>query len=646
MAFGQTLGLPFILDSRVKGRITLESAQPIALDRAYAMFVSALSLQGFAVVEQDGYAKILPAADAKSAGVGRADSTRIQSGGLMTRVFRLEHESATQVMSAIRALVPASNPITANPATNTLVVTDTVENLRQVAKLIASLDSPQEGFIRSYASQHALASDLAPMVDRLVNNVSSKGGSEYAHQRVTLLPSSRNNSLVAQGFDESRVRFALEVARQLDTPTKNPGNVHVVYLRNAEAVPLANTLQGLFRSGQQQSSVGGAASDGGKPPPASLARPDNNPATSALSSATGELKTPEGVIVRAEPGLNALIVVAPDAIYKQIRSVIDRLDVRRAQVYIESLIVEVSTDRAAEFGVQFQYIDGLNAAGNNAFGGTNFGNRSAGASGNLLDLTRNPTNMAGGLNLGLVRGTIDFNGTQLTNLGVLARALETEGAGNVIATPNLMTLDNEEARITIGQNVPFITGSYSTTAGAGTATPFQTVERKDVGTTLRVKPTVSEGGAIKMQIFQEVSSVTDRTLAAGLITNRRVIESQVVVDDEQMIVLGGLIEDREVTEKSKVPLLGDIPLLGGLFSYDTTRRVKSNLLVFLRPVIIRDQSESNVLSVGRYDNIRNDQTELPRPGVLRDFGRRMLDEKAMPTVKPKGPAQQVRPPSD
>lgn len=655
--FGTSMGTPFLLDPRVKGKLTLESPQPVALGQAYAMFVSALSLQGFAVIEQDGFSKILPAADAKSAGVGVSTGGRAAAGGagLVTRVFRLQEESATQVMSAIRALVPAANPISAIAQTNSLVVTDSAQNIAQIAKLIGVLDKPQDGYLEHYDVKHVFALDLAAMVDRLVNNAAGRNANDYSHLRVQFLPSARTNGLVIYGPSESQVAFAADLARQLDTPTKQAGNVHVVYLKHAEAAALANTLQGIFQiSGQVTASGTGPsegsanASPGGRVSGSGLGRADSkNPATSALSSSTGDVRTPEGAVIRAEPSLNALIVVAPEPIYRQIRAVIDRLDVRRAQVYIESLIVEVSADRAAEFGVQFQYLESLTDTGTRGFGGTNFGGRSAGISGNLLDISRNPLGMAGGLNLGVLRGSITYNGTTLANLGLLARALETQGAANVIATPNLLTLDNEEARITIGQNVPFITGSFSSTGTGAGVNPFQTIERKDVGTTLRVKPTVTDGGTIKLQIFQEVSSVTDTTLAAGLITNRRAIESQVLVDDEQIIVLGGLIEDREVTEKSQVPLLGDIPLLGALFRYDTTSRRKTNLLVFLRPVILRTPEDSNILSVDRYDAIRKSQKlDLPeRSSTLPDFGRKLLEERGLAPVKPQ-PANAVRGQSD
>ncbi len=641
-AFGQSMGASFILDPRVKGTITLESQAPVTLTRAYAMLVSALTLQGFSVIEQGDLIRVLPSADAKSAGapfLGEAVPASYQ--GLVTKSFSLQHESATQVLAAIRALVPASNPITAVPQSNTLLVTDTAENLRNIERIIASIDKPRDGFMRRYEVRHGTAADLAVMVDRLVNSGQVRGSADYAHSRITLMPESRTNALIIHAFDESRLGFAYSVAEQMDLPARNPANIHVVYLKHADAMSLAATLQSLFRTGSQT------------PRPIvdqkSAATATTTATPTPLAQMSGNTAGQEGVIVRADNGLNALIIVAPEPLFMQMRQVISELDVRRAQVYIESLIVEVSNDRAAEFGIQFQYLDGLNSTGTSAFGGASFAGRSG--AGSLLDVIRNPLATGQGLNIGVIRGTVsvpfvDASGVSRTatvaNLGLLARALETQGVGNVIATPNLLTLDNEEARIIIGQNVPFVTGNYTLNAGA-TQTPFQTIERKDVGTTLRVKPTVTEGGGIKLQIFQEVSSVVPASVATldlaatqGLTTNRRAIESTVIVDDEQIIVIGGLIEDREQISKNKVPFLGDIPVLGALFRYDSSSRVKTNLMVFLRPVILRDANDANILSSDRYQSIRRVQSELPKTdGWLPDFGRRILEERGLGAVKPK-----------
>ena len=290
----------------------------------------------------------------------------------------------------------------------------------------------------------------------------------------------------------------------------------------------------------------------------------------------------------------------------------------RDRVYIESLIVEVSADKAAELGLQWQFLNPSSSGGNTWIGGTNLPPRGTGT--NILDVTTGIGNIATGLNVGLVRSGVSILGTEVINLGVLARALETEADANIKATPNLLTLDNEEARIIIGQNVPFITGQYTATAGV-VANPFQTIERKDVGTTLRVRPQVSEGGAVKMQIFQEVSSVQDVSLAAGLITNRRAIESNVLVDDGQIVVLGGLIQESVEGNVSKVPLLGDIPGIGRLFRYDSRTRKKTNLLVFLRPIVIRDAGSAWDVTANRYDYIRSmsDSSQLPHLPGLPDY---------------------------
>lgn len=650
-AFGQSMGVTILLDPRVKGKITLESPGPVPIARAYALFVSALSLQGFSVIESDNAIKILPATDAKTAG-GRVAGDR-PAAGMLTRVFSLRHESSAQILNAIRALVPAASPMSALPQSNSIVVTDTAENIARIEKIIASLDVSVTGLVEAYTCVHMLPSDLAAMIDRMINEPLSRIGqpADTAYQRITFLPSSRNNTLFIRGYDRTRIELALRLARQFDIPTKTPGNVHVVYLKNAEARHLATVLQSIFRSSISPTDPLG--SQGRPRPPETSASLTTAPSatTTAMASSTSATGAPtqqapiadlilgEGVLVRPEPTLNALIVVAPDPMYRDIRAVIEQLDVRRAQVYIESLIVEVSSDRAAEFGVQFQYLDGLSTGATRGIGGTNFGTPGTGT--NLLDLAASPTSAARGLNIGLIRGTITYNGTTFANLGALARALESRGNTNVIATPNLLTLDNEESRIIIGQNVPFLTGTYTTGVNPN---PFQTIERRDVGTTLRVRPMVTEGGAIRLQIFQEVSSVSnDRSLAttSGLITNRRAIESTVLVDDEQIIVLGGLIEDREVTGESKVPFLGDVPVLGTLFRFDTKSRVKSNLLVFLRPVILRSAEDSNVITANRYDLIRRAQRgeAVQPPLTLPEFGFPELQDNPLPRIKPAPPSK-------
>jgi len=623
-AFSTSMAMPFLLDARVKGKITLETPGPISLDQAYELLVAALSLQGFAVVAADGYAKVVPTAEAKSQ--FPAMNSEATAAGLSTRVFQLENEDATQLLAAIRALVPATNPMTAHPSSNSLIITDTRENLRRITEIIRSLDRPNRNAIQTVSINHGFASDIAQTVDQLVNRGNSeRGGKLPEHLQVVILPDARTNRILFQSSDLRRLSQAAELARDLDSPLATPGNVHVLYLKNSEAAVLAQTLQNLYRSGAQTVGSGsrqsssltrpvGASGNAGQPNQAlSMAGAQGNGkalASSNVGAPQAAVLGPEasGIVIQAEPNLNALLIVAPESVFREIRAVIEKLDVRRAQVFIESLIVEVSADRAAEFGVQFQYLDGLNASGSSGFGGTNFTPRGGGA--NLLDLAANPLSASQGLNVGVIRGTVSFGGATLANLGVLARALETQGAGNIIATPNLLTLDNEEAKIVIGQNVPFLTGSY-TTSGNSSGNPFQTIERRDVGTTLRVRPMVSEGGTVRLQIFQEVSSVVNQRLAEGIVTNKRSIESTVLVEDGEFVVLGGLISDEEGTAESRVPLLGDVPFFGGLFRYETRERKKTNLFVFLRPVVLRSGSDSNVVTMGKYEALRAGQRSQP-----------------------------------
>ena len=652
-AFSTSMAMPFLLDARVKGKITLETPGPISLDQAYELLVAALSLQGFAVVAADGYAKVVPTAEAKSQ--FPAMNTEATAAGLSTRVFQLENEDATQLLAAIRALVPATNPMTAHPSSNSLIITDTRENLRRITEIIRSLDRPNRNAIRTVSINHGFASDIAQTVDQLINRGSSdKGGKLPEHLQVVILPDARTNRILFQSSDLRRLSQAAELARDLDSPLATPGNVHVLYLKNAEAAVLAQTLQNLYRSGKQTVGSGSRQSSSLTRPVGATGNASQPNQGSSMSAVQGNGKAPtsssagapqasilgpedSGVVIQAEPNLNALLIVAPESLFREIRAVIEKLDVRRAQVFIESLIVEVSADRAAEFGVQFQYLDGLNATGSSGFGGTNFTPRGGGA--NLLDLAANPLSASQGLNVGVIRGTVSFGGATLANLGLLARALETQGAGNIIATPNLLTLDNEEAKIVIGQNVPFLTGSY-TTSGNSSGNPFQTIERRDVGTTLRVRPMVSEGGTVRLQIFQEVSSVVNQRLAEGIVTNKRSIESTVLVEDGEFVVLGGLISDEEGTGESQVPLLGDVPLFGSLFRYETRERKKTNLFVFLRPVVLRSGSDSSVVTMGKYEALRAGQRSQPSPSdnvILPSLGKPelpSLDPASKPVIEP------------
>jgi general secretion pathway protein D len=319
-------------------------------------------------------------------------------------------------------------------------------------------------------------------------------------------------------------------------------------------------------------------------------------------------------MIQADIASNSLVITSSEPVYNNLRSVIDKLDVRRPQIFVEALIVEVTADKMGELGVQWQNLTGINKSGTNIIGGTNFGTGST----SIVGAATNPTSVAQGLNIGLVNGTTTLGGVTITNLGMLAHALETNTDANILSTPNLMTLDNEEAKIVVGQNVPFVTGSYAQTGSATTATPFQTVERKDVGLTLKIKPQIMQGGTVKLQIYQEVSSVDSTSTTTGVTTNKRSIESNILVDDNQIVVLGGLIQDSVKNGKSKTPLLGDIPILGNLFRYETRQQTKTNLMVFIRPYIMYQSDGYRKITDERYDQMskRREDARLPNHWVL------------------------------
>jgi len=401
----------------------------------------------------------------------------------------------------------------------------------------------------------------------------------------------RSNSLLVRSENPARIQMLRGLVGGLDVPGAAGGNIHVVYLRNAEATKLAETRRGIL-TGEAPSGLATATTTAASQ-------------TASVSSVSGA----GGGMILADAATNSLVISAPDVTYNALRAVIDKLDARRAQVFVEALVVEITAEKAAEFGIQWQDLRGIEKSGTNFIGGTNLGGRNSGS--NILDAAVNLGTLGQGLNIGIVSGTINIPGLGVvTNLGALARALESDANANILSTPNLLTMDNEEAKIVIGQNVPFITGQYAQTGSTTTPSPFQTIERRDVGLTLRVRPQVSEGGSVKLEIYQEISSLRPTTTAADIITDMRSIDSTVLVDDGRIIVIGGLIQDTMQDGVDRVPLLGDIPLIGHLFRSEKRKRMKTNLMVFLRPHVLRDTSSSDVLTGERYDFIRQKQAEF------------------------------------
>lgn len=637
-ALARFTGRNFVVDPRVKGQLTLVSEAPVDTETAYSMLLSALRMQGYAVVDVDGVSRVVPEADAKLQGVAVSSGMHAageHGGQLITRVFSLRYESATNLVPILRPMIAPNNTINAYTGNNTLVITDYADNLDRIAQVIASIDTPDSISTDVVPIEYGVALDVAALAAQLLNN---RTGGDAGAQTV-VVADSRSNSVLLRANSPEKLARARQLIERIDSPETRGGNLHVVYLRNAQATRLAEVLRGVLSGQDGGGNIGdssdpgfsglspagsgiGAATTMGANSPNAVATStayggglDAGAAMGDLAAGLGGIDgastqslgfTAGGATIQADPATNTLIIAAPDPLYRSLREVIDQLDQRRAQVLVETLIVEVNADKAAEFGVQ--WMTGGNNIGNGGssfIGGANFGGSGLNPNG-LTTIDAMPA----GLSLGVVDGTINVLGNQIINLSVLARAMQSTDNANVLSTPNLMTLDNEEASIIVGRTVPFVTGQYTTSAD-GASNPFQTISREDVGLTLRIRPQISEGGTVKLALYQEVSSVEGRDPNNGYVTRKRALETNVLVDDGQIIVLGGLLEDTVVDGTQSVPLLGDIPVLGNLFRYDTRNRTKTNLMIFLRPHIVRNAADGASLTLDRYNYMRAAQARLP-----------------------------------
>ena len=610
-AMGAILKQQFIVDPRVKGTITVYSDQPLTPREAYQNYLAALRGLGFTVVEAGGLFKVVPEADAKlqTGSVSIGEVTR-KGDQILTQIFVLNHENANNLVPVLRPLISPNNTINANPGNNSLVITDYADNLQRIAKIIATMDVPSSGDVEVITLKHAVASDIAALVQKMSESSATPGGAPAA-PAASVMVDTRSNSLLVKAPNPSRLASIRNLVGKLDQPAQGGmGNIWVVYLKNADATKLAAVLRAAYSANAPGAGAAGSPGGGSAAPaqtPTSLSA-GQSPATAPVGTSAGPST---GGFIQADPTTNSLIITAPEPLYKQLRAVIDQLDSRRAQVYIESMIVKVDAKKAAEFGFQWQGLLGSKGDKTLLAAGTNFPGQN-----NIISLSTaagsgTPSPPGNGLNIGLIR---NFGGVY--TLASLAQFLESNTAADILSTPNLVSLDNEEAKIVIGQNVPFITGQYTNTGGnSGATNPFQTIERKDVGLTLRVKPQIGEGGTVRMTIYQENSSVLkELSSAAGPTTDKSSIETTVVVDDGQIMVLGGLLKDEYSGGATKVPGLGDIPLVGGLFRSDSRERTKTNLMVFLRPVVIRTQDAANAITMDRYDVIRaKQQDSQPTP---------------------------------
>ncbi len=661
-------GRDVVVDPRVKGTMNLQTDRAVPPAAAFDQFAAALRLQGFSVVQSDGLYKVVPEADAKlqTGTVTTTTSGTAAVGGnqIITQVFRLNYESPNSLLPVLRPLIAPNNTINANPGNNSLVITDYAENMRRLARIIAALDVPNASDIEVIPLRHSVATDLAPLVQRLLEGGSATAaapaaaGAADASFRTTLLPEPRSNALILRAANPARAQLARQLIEKLDRPAASTGNgeagnIYVVYLKNADAVRLAATLRaamaaeprGLSTTPGTPQQGGGGGGSPATPQPVNLGNIGGSGSSGASSpQASAPLNNANqpstGGQIQADPSTNSLIITAPEPQYRQLRAVIDKLDSRRAQVMIEALIVEVNENKAAKFGIQWQAALGKNAG---------IGNYSSLTGVNLLNLTLGlaqavrtgslPSTGAPSLPSGTNIGITSRIGNT-TVLGAIANFFNSDGDANVLTTPNLLTLDNEEAKIVIGQNVPFVTGQYASTSGSVGINPFTTVERKDVGLTLRVRPQINENGTVKMTIFQETSTVDGQTLnnPNGPTTSKRSLESSVLVEDGGLVMIGGLLSDSYRNDIERVPLAGDIPVLGNLFKNETRTREKNNLMMFLRPVVMRDAASTEAFSYGRYDEIRGMQ-QVVQPNVDNIMLRKVDEAPVLPELMPRTDAE-------
>jgi len=610
-------GKNFIVDPRVKGRVTIISAKPMDEKELYEVFLAVLGVHGFAAVPSGKVIKIVPAAGAKQESIPTVDQQLgVEPDQVVTRVIQVQNVSAAQIVPILRPLIPPQGHLAAYTPTNVLIVSDSAANVERVASIIGRIDLASNEEVEIVALRHASATEVVRVLTALEQGKARNDPAATVGTPPRMVADERTNSILLSGDKLSRLRLRTLIAH-LDTPVDSGGNTQVVYLRYAKAKDLVTVLQGVSKNLSSEAARNAPVASGQTAPPGG----------SSSGSSTSL------VDIQADEATNALVITAPPEVIRSIRSVIAQLDVRRAQVLVEAVIAEISAEKAAELGVQWV----IDASANGLVGFTNFDAGNASLA-NIIGLAtaadQDITSVSSSLiPQGAQIAVGDFTGTN--RFGALISALAKDADTNVLSTPVVVTLDNEEAEIVVGQNVPFVTGTYTTSTSSGSdatsvGNPFQTIQRQDVGITLKVKPQINEGNAVKLEISQEVSNVVASANAAsqGPTTNKRAIKTNVLVEDGQILVLGGLIDDQLTETAQKVPLLGDVPLLGNLFRYRSTTKLKRNLMVFLHPVILRDPAQGNLYTSSKYSYIRQEQL------AARDKGVYLLPDVQSPVLKP------------
>jgi general secretion pathway protein D len=563
----QITGKNFIIDPRVKGKVTVVSSKPLNEEEVYNVFLSILQVHGFATVPTKNAIKIIPDATAKQNAAPFSGDLQEPGDQLITRVLKINYINAAQLVPILRPLVAQQGHLAAYATTNVLIISDRVSNIKRIDRIIRQMDRKTDSEIEIIKLEHAFAAEIVRLLSSLNTTIPNQKNPGAAQVKFTA--DERTNSIILSGEKSKRLRFRAIIA-DLDAPVESTGNTHVIYLRYAEAKNIAEILSNVGKEILKAEAMNAAGTKSGS--------------------------TPESISIQADEVSNALVISAPASIFPSIRSVIQQLDIPRAQVHIEAIIAEVLLDTSRELGVQW-LIDATNG------GGAAFSTRFPGTGGEDIPGISEGILPEG---LALLVGRLDDSSV---NFLTLIKALAGDAETNLLSTPSLVTLDNQEAIITVGQNVPFVTGSTSLEVG-GVINPFQTIERQDVGISLKVKPQINEGNTITMAIEQEVSAVSGSSVnAVDIVTNKRFIKTTVQLEDGELLILGGMIDEKVVNTEQKVPGLGDIPILGLLFRSTQLSKLKQNLLIFIKATIIKDPEKARNLSRREYNFMRDVQLE-------------------------------------
>lgn len=586
-------GKNFVIDPRVKGKVTVISAHPMDRDEFYQVFLSILEVHGFSTIPSGDVIKVVPDVKAKQGGIPTVSALgQLPGDQIVTRIIQVKNVTSAQLVPILRPLIPQEGHLAAYPDTNVLIISDRRQNVDRLMKIIEQIDRVSDSSIEVITLQHASAAEVV----RILNSLQTPAAKGVKKNATKLVADERTNSILISGDPTARLRSRV-IIEHLDTPFDNEGNAQVIYLKYANATDLVQVLTGVSENLDETKQAGGAA-------------------------AKGKPKLP--INIQADEASNALIITAPPDQFRALQAIIRKLDIRRAQVLVEAIIAEVSYDKAKQLGVQW-IVDG-SPDDKGPIGVINLGSP---AISDIASSVVAETGVPLGPGTSLAFGR--FNSDRI-NFAAVIQALESDSTSNILSTPTITTLDNQEAEIVIGQNVPFITGSYSTTGGvSNSVNPFQTVQREDVGLTLKVKPQINEGNSIQLEIEQEISSInaSASTGTSDIVTNKRTIKTVVIVDDGNTIVLGGLLEEDLQHTEDKVPVLGDIPLLGALFRANRTTKIKRNLMVFLRPVVIRDDAINTQIASDKYNYFRAQQMRMKQEGV------NLMSDEEMPVLPPR-----------